>query len=59
MKIKLTTGLAGAECKAPGDPHECDQAEAIRMIEAGFAVPYDDTPAKKEKAVKKPPAETR
>ena len=40
MRVRMLTGMAGlAMSLAPGDVHECDEAEAIRLIEAGYAVP--------------------
>jgi hypothetical protein len=58
MKVKLKTSLSGPDISlASGDIHECDEAEAGRLIEAGYAVPYDEKAA--EKAVKTGPAETR
>lgn len=51
MKIKLTTSLSGADyCLSPGDEREFPDAEATRLIEAGFAVPV--SAPKVEKAVK-------
>lgn len=69
MKIKMLTGMSGPEISlSPGDPHECDDLEAERLIRAGFAESAEgklpsgglpDKPAKPERATKKPPAETR
>ena len=40
MQIKLLVGLASASMSlSPGDTHECDADEALRMIDAGFAEP--------------------
>lgn len=58
MKVKLLTGMAGAESKAPGDIHECDAEEAARLIEAGFAVP-ETGDAAETTAKKQPARETR
>ncbi len=39
MLLKMTAGLSGTEFNlAPGDEHEFDDAEAGRLIDAGFAV---------------------
>ncbi|MBY3333752.1 hypothetical protein HFN98_24475 [Rhizobium laguerreae] len=48
MLLKMTAGLSGPEFNlAPGDEHEFDDAEAERIIDAGFAVKADadDAPA--------------
>jgi hypothetical protein len=38
MLLKMTAGLSGPEFNlAPGDEHEFDDAEAERLIAAGFA----------------------
>ncbi|HEV7305217.1 hypothetical protein [Ensifer sp.] len=40
MKIKMLVGLSGNEYSlAPGDEHDFSDAEAIRLIEAGYGVP--------------------
>jgi len=59
MKIKMQIGLAGPEYSlSPGDEREFPDVEAIRLIEAGFAVPV--AAEKRETATKKTPAkETR
>ncbi|MEG3144223.1 hypothetical protein U1839_06110 [Sphingomonas sp. RT2P30] len=58
MRVRMLTSMAGPDISmSVGDIYECDQAEAIRLIEAGFAAPEADAP--KERAVKKGPAETR
>ena len=52
MKIKLLTSRAGnAFCQNVGDEIEVSEAEAIRMIEAGQAVPV--VASKRETATKK------
>lgn len=56
-KVELTTALVGAKSYAPGDEFECSEAEAKRLIEAGFAVAI--ATVKKETASKKQAAETR
>lgn len=54
MKIRMTMGLAGPHyALAPGDEHEFPQDEAVRLIEAGFAVPVAEV--KMERAVKHAP----
>lgn len=48
MLLKMTAGLSGPEFNlAPGDEYEFDNAEADRLIDAGFAVKadIDDAPA--------------
>ena len=59
MKLKMLTGLSGPEYNlAPGDEREFSKVEAVRLIEAGFAVavaPASETATKKlapEKRVK-------
>ncbi|AHF83686.1 hypothetical protein RLEG3_18460 [Rhizobium leguminosarum bv. trifolii WSM1689] len=42
MLLKMTAGLSGPEFNlAPGDEHEFDDAEAERLVDAGFAVKAD------------------
>lgn len=59
MKIKMTTSLVGPEfaLNAGDVTDRFDNAEAIRFIEAGFAVPV--TEAKIERAVVLPVTEKR
>lgn len=59
MKIKLLTGFAGADFSlSPGDETDrFSDGEAVRMIEAGYAVPVAGDEA--ETATKPPAAETR
>jgi len=59
MKIKLTTSIVGPEyaLNAGDITDRFDNAEAIRFIEAGFAVPV--TEAKIERAVSAPATEKR
>lgn len=58
MKIKMLTGLTGPEYSlAPGEVREFPDAEAQRLVKAGFAIPVMDD--KRERAVKEPAAETR
>lgn len=50
MKITMLTGLSGPHLNlVPGDPHEPDDAEALRLIEAGFA--RADDPAEMAAAI--------
>ncbi|WP_312529465.1 hypothetical protein [Paracoccus sp. (in: a-proteobacteria)] len=57
MKLKMLTGLSGPDYNlAPGDEREFPQPEAIRLIEAGFAVAVDAEP---ETATKKRAPEKR
>lgn len=58
MKIKMLTSLSGPEyCLSPGDVREFPQAEAARLVAAGYAVP--DVEPTQERAVKKPITEKR
>ena len=43
MLLKMTTGLSGPTlCLGPGDEHDFDdEAEAARLVEAGYAVPVE------------------
>ncbi|MEY9198681.1 hypothetical protein ABIA16_003797 [Sinorhizobium fredii] len=55
MLLKMTAGLSGPLFNlSPGDEHEFDEAEAKRLIDAGFAVE-----AAVERAVAQPAAEKR
>lgn len=59
MLIRLKTGLSGpAFALGPGDEREFPDDEAVRLIEAGFAVPAQSQPPI-EHAVQALPAETR
>lgn len=50
MKIKMLVGLAGNEyALSPGDEREFPDSEAIRLIEAEYAVPVAEV--KTERAV--------
>jgi hypothetical protein len=41
MKVTMLTSLYGPEISVnAGDVHDCDSDEAVRLIEAGFAVPF-------------------
>lgn len=54
MRLKMLVGMAGPDISlSPGDHHECSDAAAIRLIEAGFAVPVSEP--KIERAVKSVP----
>ncbi len=51
MLVRMVVGLAGPTTSlAPGDEADFPQAEALRLIEAGYAVPAVE--AKIERAVK-------
>lgn len=51
MKIKMLVSLVGADFSvSPGAEYECSEAEALRHIEAGNAVPVAGE--KVERAVK-------
>ena len=39
MLVRMTVGLAGATVAVPGDEMDFPDAEAVRLVEAGFAVP--------------------
>ena len=48
MKIQMLVGLDGNEYSlSPGDERDFPQAEAIRLIDAGFAAPVDVQPTEK------------
>lgn len=50
MLVRMLTGLSGtAFALVPGDEHDFPEAEAIRLIEAGFAAPA--APSKTERAI--------
>ena len=54
----MITGMAGPGWTlSPGDVGTFDAPEAIRLIEAGFALPHPQDPP--ERAVKTPAAEKR
>lgn len=59
MKVRMLVGLSGPAINLiPGDEAEFEQAEALRHIQAGNAIPIAE--AKRERAVKaKPAAEAR
>jgi len=59
MNVRMLTGLSGTEVSlSPGDEFDFPDDEALRLVEAGFAVPV--VKEKVERAVKKTPAkETR
>lgn len=58
MRIRMTTGLSGPHYTlSPGDEHDFPDGEAVRLIDAGFAVPVAG--AKVERAVRHKPAEKR
>lgn len=56
-RVKMVVGLSGPTyCLNPGDEADFPQAEAVRLIEHGIAVPLAE---KIERAVKKPATEKR
>ncbi|ESX78249.1 hypothetical protein NKI98_21635 [Mesorhizobium sp. M0222] len=58
MKIKLLVSLAGAQnAFSAGTETDWDDEDAIRLIDAGFALPVSET--KIERAVATPAAERR
>lgn len=58
MLIRLLVGLSGpAFSLGPGDERDFPHDEAMRLIEAGFAVPVSSP--KTERAVKRPAPEKR
>lgn len=58
MKIRMLVSLAGNEYSlSPGDERDFPQAEAIRLIDAGYAVPVAEQ--KVERAIAQPAAEKR
>jgi hypothetical protein len=51
MLVRMVVGLSGPTTNlGPGDEAEFPQAEALRLVEAGYAVPVAE--AKIERAVK-------
>ncbi len=53
----MLVGLSGpAFTRNPGDEHECDDAEAKRLIAAGFAVPIIEDPTERAVATAAPEA---
>lgn len=61
MKLKMKVGMSGPDISlSPGDPHECEDAEALRLIEAGIAEEaQDETPAQRVTRLKKELAEAQ
>lgn len=58
MLIRMTAGLSGpAYSLGPGDKRDFPQDEAIRLIQAGYAVPVTET--RVEHAVNVPAPEQR
>lgn len=58
MEIRVLVGLSGNEYSlSPGDQRDFPEKEAIRLIEAGFAVPVSEK--RVEHAVRDAPAERR
>lgn len=53
MLVRMVVGLSGLAANlSPGDEAEFPQAEALRLVEAGYAVPVAEAEAKIERAVK-------
>ena len=54
MKLRMVTGIAGVDFSlAPGDLTErFSEAEAIRLVAAGFALPFADVEIERAVAVK-------
>lgn len=58
MEIRMLVGLAGNEYSlSPGDQRDFPDAEAIRLVEAGYAVPVGEKEV--ERAVSQPAPERR
>jgi hypothetical protein len=58
MRVRMTVGLVGpAFTLEPGDEHEFPDAQAIRMIQAGSAIPVAERVA--ETTAVQPVRETR
>ena len=58
MNIRMLVGISGNEYSlSPGDERDFPEREAIRLIEAGYAVPAVE--AKIERAVAQPISERR
>lgn len=58
MLVRLTTSLSGPRYTlGPGDEYEFPNDEAVRLMEAGFAVPVGEIDL--ERAVNQPATETR
>ena len=54
MKVQMLVTLAGADFVVDaGDVHDCSEAEALSLIEAGAAIPVDKPkPASRESKTK-------
>lgn len=58
MRVRLLVGLSGpAYSLGPGDEQDFPQSEAIRLIQAGYAVPIEERRA--EQAIKPATPEQR
>lgn len=58
MLIRMLVGLCGPTLTlGPGDEHEFPDAEAVRIVESGYAVPVAEK--RVERAVTAQPQETR
>lgn len=52
MVVRLLVPIAGVGFSlGPGDPYECDDASAARLVAAGIAAPVDPPPADVETAM--------
>lgn len=56
MKIKMLVSMAGAEAINVGDERDVDDAEAKRLIEAGYAMPIATAPKGERSTKAKPDA---
>lgn len=58
MRIRMLVGLSGLYFTLqPGDERDFPQAEALRLVSAGYAVPCSEAPV--ETAIRKPAVERR
>jgi len=58
MRIRMLVGLSGLHFTLqPGDEHDFPQAEALRLVSAGYAAPVATVPL--ETATRRPMAERR
>lgn len=49
----MLVGLSGpAFTRNPGDYHECDDAEALRLIKAGYAIALDSVSVESTDAIR-------
>lgn len=55
MLVRMTVGLSGpAVLLQPGDEHDFPQAEALRLVDAGFAVPVAEQKVERAVALRAP-----